>query len=59
MSCQWVRPPPGRRPADALHAPPRAPPLPPQLVKDYVASGRLEKEVDFSADDKCLAAAKA
>jgi hypothetical protein len=29
-----------------------------QLVKDYVASGRLEKEVDFAADDKILAAAQ-
>jgi hypothetical protein len=27
-----------------------------QLVKDYVDSGRLEKEVDFSVDDKILAA---
>ena len=27
----------------------------PQLVKEYVASGRLEKEVDFSVDDKILA----
>ena len=29
-----------------------------QLVKDYVASGRLEKEVDFAADNKILAAAQ-
>ena len=30
-------------------------PWPPQLVKDYVASGRLEKEVSFETDDKILA----
>ncbi|GAB4816081.1 hypothetical protein N2152v2_003127 [Parachlorella kessleri] len=30
-----------------------------QLVKDYLASGRLDKEVDFAADDKILAAVKA
>ena len=29
----------------------------PQLVWDYVASGRLDKQIDFSADDKILAAA--
>ena len=30
-----------------------------QLVKDYQASGRLDKEVDFSVDDKILAAVNA
>lgn len=28
-----------------------------QLVDDYIASGRLNKQIDFSADDKILAAA--
>lgn len=30
-----------------------------QLVKDYIASGRLEKDIDFSVDDKILAAVNA
>ena len=28
------------------------------LVEDFEASGRADKDMDFSADDKCLAAAK-
>ena len=28
-----------------------------QLVEDYKASGRADKQIDFSADDKCLAVA--
>jgi hypothetical protein len=31
---------------------------PAQLVRDYVSSGRMNKQVDFSADDAVLAAAK-
>ncbi len=29
---------------------------PPQLVRDFVASGRLDKQPDFSVDDRILAA---
>ena len=29
-----------------------------QLVEDYKSSGRLDKQMDFSADDKCIACAK-
>lgn len=49
----------GVEPPLTLAAVPCVPPAPPpQLVKDFKASGRLDKEYDFSADDKCLAAAK-
>ncbi|KAL3142267.1 hypothetical protein ABBQ38_002609 [Trebouxia sp. C0009 RCD-2024] len=29
-----------------------------QLVEEYKASGRLDKQIDFSADDKCIAVAQ-
>lgn len=29
-----------------------------QLVEEFKASGRLDKQMDFSADDKCIAVAK-
>ena len=29
-----------------------------QLVDDYKASGRADKQIDFSADDKCIAVAQ-
>ena len=29
-----------------------------QLVEEYKSSGRLDKQMDFSADDKCIASAK-
>lgn len=41
-------------PQPLLH--PLAPLKPPQLVSDYKASGRLSKDIDFSADDRILAA---
>ena len=31
----------------------------PALIEDFIASGRLDKEVDFSADDKVLQTAGA
>lgn len=29
-----------------------------QLVDEYKSSGRLDKQIDFSADDKCIASAQ-
>lgn len=46
-------------PGHSTEAPAPAALLLVQLVKEYVDSGRLNKEVDFSVDDKILAAVNA
>lgn len=66
--CLSLRAWPGRRPLDGAQAPPPGPrqrcvapcllPLPARSqVWEYIRSGRLDKQIDFSSDDLILAAA--